>query len=86
MKSRKINGKSNIIGTNIQKYRLKRNLSLRQLSDKLSLIGVNLYHSDIFDIENHTRLVKDFELKAICMVLDITFEQIFEDTDKDFLI
>lgn len=86
MKSKKLNGNANIIGTNIQKYRLQRDLSLRQLSNKLSLEGVNLYHSDIFEIENHTRLIKDFELKAICKVLNITYEQVFEDTDKYYLV
>jgi len=85
MKSKKINGKANIIGKNIQKYRLQQDLSLRQLSDKLSLYGITLYHSDIFDIENYNRLVKDFELKVICKVLKITYEQVFEDTDKDYL-
>ncbi len=82
MKSKKLNGKSNIIGTNIQKYRLQSDLSLRQLSDKLSLYGITLYHTDIFDIERNERLVKDFELKAICKALCITYEQLFEDTDK----
>lgn len=86
MKSKKLNGKSNIVGKNIQKYRLQNELSLRQLSDKLALYGVNLYHSDIFDIENYDRLVKDFELKAICKVLNITYEQVFENTDKDYLV
>ena len=85
MKSKKLNGKANIIGKNIQKYRLQCDLSLRQLSDKLSLYGITLYHSDIFDIENYNRLVKDFELKAICKVLKITYEQVFENTDKDYL-
>ncbi len=85
MKSKKLNGKANIIGKNIQKNRLQCDLSLRQLSDKLSLYGITLYHSDIFDIENYNRLVKDFELKAICKVLKITYEQVFKDTDKDYL-
>ena len=40
MKSKKINGKANIIGKNIQKYRLQQDLSLRQLSDKLSLYSI----------------------------------------------
>lgn len=82
MKSKKLNGNANIVGSNIQQYRLQKEFSLRQLSDKLALKGINLYHSDIFDIENHSRIVKDFELKAICKVLDITFEQVYEDTDK----
>lgn len=86
MKSKKLNGNANVVGANIQKYRLERELSLRQLSDKLILYGVNLYHSDIFEIENNNRLVKDFELKAICKVLNIDYEQIFNDTDKYFSI
>lgn len=86
MKSKKLNGNANVVGVNIQKYRLERELSLRQLSDKLILYGVNLYHSDIFEIENNNRLVKDFELKAICKVLNIDYEQIFNDTDKYFSI
>lgn len=84
MKSKRLNGKANIVGTNIQKYRLQKDLSLRQLSDRLALCGVNLYHSDIFDIESHERIVKDFELKAICKALNITYEQVYEDTDKDY--
>lgn len=82
MKSKKLNGNANIVGTNIQKYRLQRDLSLRQLSDKLALYGVNLYHSDIFTIENHTRIIKDFELDAICKVLNISYNQLFENTEK----
>ena len=85
MRSKKLNGKSNIVGTNIQKYRLQKGFSLRQFSDQIALLGVTLYHSDIYDIENHNRLVKDFELKAICNALNITYEQIFEDTDSDYL-
>lgn len=86
MKSKKINGNANIVESNVQRYRLQKELSLRQLSDKLALSGINLYHSDIFNIENHSRLVKDFELKAICKILDITFEQVYEDTDKFYQI
>lgn len=84
MKSKRLNGKANIVGVNLQRYRLQKDLSLRQLSDKLALYGVNLYHSDIFDIESQERIVKDFELKAICRALNITYEQAYENTDKDY--
>lgn len=83
MRSNTLNGKSNIVGKNIQKYRLARDLSLRKLSEKLELQGITLYHSDIFDIENQTRLVKDFELKAICKVLGISYDEIYQNTDDD---
>lgn len=38
MKTKKFNGKSNVIGQNIKKYRNHRGLSQRDLSDKLALI------------------------------------------------
>lgn len=49
MRSNTLNGKANIIGKNVQKY----------------------------------RLVKDFELKAICKALSVSYEDIYNDTDCD---
>lgn len=84
MKARKINNKSNIIGSNLRKYRLLRNLSQNELCKKLDLIGVNLYHSDIYQIEYGKRLVKDYEVLAFMLVLNISFEQLFEGTKENF--
>lgn len=83
MRSNTLNEKANIIGKNVQKYRLEKDFSLRKLSDKLQLQGITLYHTDIFEIENQNRLVKDFELKAICKALDVSYEDIYKDTDCD---
>ena len=47
MKIRKLNGKLNIIGKNIKKYRELKGLTLRELSEKLELYGLTIYHSDI---------------------------------------
>ena len=84
MKTKNLNGYFNIVGTNIKKYRNQKGLSQRELSDKLILQGVSLLHSDISRIEAHTLFVRDFEQKAICNVLGITLEQLFEDTSKYF--
>ena len=73
-----------MFGSNIKKYRELKGLSQRDLSDKLILLGVNLYHSDISRIECNTLFIRDFEQKAICKVLNISYEQLFENTDKDF--
>lgn len=43
-----------------------------------------MFIADIYEIENNKRLVKDFEIKAFCMALDITFEELFNDTDQFF--
>lgn len=84
MRTRKLNGKSNAIGKNIKKYRELRKLSQRALCDKIALLGIDIYHPHISLIENNKLPLKDFEIIAICKVLNITYEQIFEDTDNIF--
>lgn len=82
MQVKKLNGKSNVIGKNIKKYRELRNLTQRELSNKIALLGIDIYHSDISQIENQKLLLKDFEIIAICKVLNVTYEQLFENTDN----
>lgn len=84
MKTKNINGYFNIVGSNIRKYRELKGISQRELANKLNLLGVNIYNSDISRIENHTLFIRDYEQKAICQVLGITYEQLFKDTDKYF--
>ena len=84
MQIKKLNGKSNVIGKNIKKYRELRNLTQRDLSNKIALLGIDIYHSDISQIENQKLLLKDFEIIAFCKVLGVTYDQLFEDTDNIF--
>lgn len=84
MKTKNLNGKQNVVGINIKKYRELKNMSQRELSDKLALYGVNLYHSDISLIERLQLFVRDYELKVICNILGITLDQAYEDTEKFF--
>lgn len=84
MKVKKLNGKSNVLGKNVIKYRELKHLTQRELSDKIALLGVDIYHSDISQIENQKLLLKDFEIIAICKALNITYEQLFENTDNIF--
>ena len=84
MQIKKLNGKSNVIGKNIKKYRELRNLTQRDLSNKIALLGIDRYHSDISQIENQKLLLKDFEIIAFCKALGVTYDQLFEDTDNIF--
>lgn len=84
MQIKKLNGKSNAIGKNIKKYRELRHLTQRELSDKIALLGIDIYHSDISQIENEKLMLKDFEIIALCKVLQISYDQIFENTDNLF--
>lgn len=83
MQVKKLNGKSNVVGKNVKKYRELRKLTQRELSNKIALLGIDIYHSDISLIENHKLLLKDFEIIALCKVLNISYDQLFEDTDPN---
>lgn len=85
MKIKKFNKLSNVIGMNVRKYRELNHLSQRDVSNKVALLGVDLYSSDISLIENNKLLVKDFEILALCKVLNISVAQIFEGTEDIFL-
>lgn len=78
MNFNKYNNKYNIVGHKLRQIRVKSNLSQEQLSNKLSLLGITLYQSDIFKIENNERTVRDFELWGITKVLNIKAEDLFE--------
>ena len=84
MKTKSFNKNQNIIGENIKKYRELKGISQRELANKVALLGVTLYNSDISRIENNTLFIRDYEQKAICKVLNISIEQLFENTDKYF--
>lgn len=84
MKYKNFKNKANVIGKNIKKYRELRGYSQRALSDKLALLGVTIYNSELSRIENQTLFVKDYEIIALCKVLNITKEELFENTDNIF--
>lgn len=79
MNFNRYNNNYNIIGENLKRLRKARKISQDQLSNKLSLLGITLYQSDIFKIEHNERTVRDFELWGICQVLEISYEQLFLD-------
>ena len=84
MKTKHFNGYQNIVGKSIKKYRELKGLSQRDLANKVALLGVTLYNSDISRIENNTLFIRDYEEVAICKVLGITITQLHEDSDKFF--
>ncbi len=83
---RKLNNNVNIIGTNIKKIRKHKKLSQPELCKKLDLLGVNMFIADIYEIENNKRLVKDFEVKAFCIALNVSLDDIYDNTNKLFEI
>ena len=73
----KFENKLNILGNIINKYRNENNISVEELSNKLSLLGIILPADSIYQIENNTRTIKDYELAALSYTLNFS-------TDKEF--
>ncbi len=68
--------KSNIIGGRVRVARSKRKppLTQDQLSAQLARIGSDIDRAGISKIENGTRRVTDYELKALSRVLKVSPE------------
>lgn len=76
----KYNGKLNVIGDKVRKYRESRNWSLTKLSDELMLnTGIDIRKSSLQFIETGKRVVKEYEFYALCKVFNITIEEMLED-------
>lgn len=77
MSARKVDGKLNIIGKNIAKYRLERNWSQAGLARELNLLGLPMHKNDIQSIEAYKRTVRACELWFLAKVFEITMEDFF---------
>lgn len=67
-----LDGKKNAAGKNISYYRIQNKLSAQNLSDRLSLLGLDLHRQAIFQIEAGKRTITDYELALIAKVLNVT--------------
>ena len=61
----------NIIGPILREKRKAKKLSFEQLSNKLLLLGINIPVTCLHRIENSQRTVRDYELCALSIALDI---------------
>ena len=80
---KKFNEKRNIIGKIVRKNREKMNYSKTELSHKLELLGVELDRFELYKIETSKTSVKDFELVALCIVLNIDFNELKSELEND---
>ena len=68
----------NIVGDKVKKFRIERNMSQKELSEKLETYAIYICRGSISRIEGHRRTVTDYELKAIAEILNIPIEKFFE--------
>lgn len=82
---KKFNDRRNVIGDIVRKNREKMHYSKTELSHKLELLGVELDRFELYKIENSKTIVKDFELVALCIVLQIDFDEIKRELENDIM-
>jgi len=68
----------NIVGINIRKFRLLKNLTQEQLTAKVQVNGLNIDRPMLSKIETQNREVLDFEIKAFADALNIPIQYLFE--------
>lgn len=74
MKIYNFNGSKNICGERVKEARKKLKLSQENLAAKLQVEGVNIERDSVSRIEIGTRFVADYELAALCKILNVTPE------------
>ena len=74
MKIYDFNGRKNICGERVKAARKKLNLSQENLAAKLQLEGVIIERDSVSRIELGTRFIADYELWALCKILNVSPE------------
>lgn len=79
MKIYKFGDSSNIIGPKVRQLRKENNLSQAALAKKLQLDGYEFSSLTILRIENGSRFVPDYEVRAISKVLGVSYEDLLDE-------
>ena len=69
-------GRNNICGLQISRYRKELGKSQRQLADALQLEGLDVDKNAIQRIEAGKRFVTDIELVYLCKVLNVSYDDL----------
>ena len=72
MKIYDYNGRKNICGERVKEARKKAGLSQENLAAKLQIKGVIIERDSVSRIEIGTRFVADYELLALCQILNVS--------------
>lgn len=73
---KKFGNRSNFSGELIRSTRQKKKLKKVDVCRELELIGVAINPDELYRIESCKMVLKDFELVALCYVLDIDFNDL----------
>lgn len=74
-------GRNNLCGRQVARYRKGMKLSQRQLADKLQLAGMDVDKNAIQRIEAGKRFITDIELVYLTGVLNVTLDELVLQTE-----
>ena len=69
----------NIVGHKVRALRTERKLTQKALASMLQLEGYDFTDLTVLRIENGTRFVPDYEVKALAQVLDVSYGYLLDD-------
>ena len=72
---KKYKSKSNVIGNLLLEHRNKKGLSKEEVCRRIQLYGVDIHRVSLYRMEKGQSIIKDFELIALCDVLDIDYDK-----------
>ena len=82
----KYNDNLNVIGPILREKRIDKKISFETLSSKLLLLGVNIPVTCLHRIENNQRTVRDYEICALSVALDIDVNELLNPITNEFKI
>ena len=82
----KYNDNLNVIGPILREKRLDKKISFEALSSKLLLLGVNIPVTCLHRIENNQRTVRDYEICALSVALDIDVNELLNPITDEFKV
>ena len=71
-------GQKNLISANLVELRKRHRYSQRILAYKLQLAGYDMDKNVITRIETNKRYVTDIELKALCEIFDVSYDELID--------
>ena len=71
-------GKNNVCGKNIAKFRKELGISQRELADRLQLIGLDVDKNAVQRMESGQRFITDIEITFLSKVLQKSITEIFD--------
>lgn len=74
----KYNGKLNAIGSTIKEYRIKNNMTQKDLSEKAQLYGIDLNKNSLQKIERGERVIKEYELAFFSVIFNVSADELLK--------